>query len=89
MARAGELSQLTYLDLTTNLVTDEGAGRLLGLGKLTHLYLMANRISQQIVPRIFKSLEGLEVLDIRFTINDTAVKDSLRSAKPPKLQLFC
>ena len=50
---------------------------------------MTNRITHQIVPQIFKNLQGLEVLDIRFTINDAAVKDSLRSAKPPKLQLFC
>ena len=69
-------------------MTDKGAETLLGLKKLTHLYLMANRVTQHIVPLVFQAMESLEVLDVRFVINDAAVKESLRNSKPEKLQLF-
>jgi hypothetical protein len=84
-----KLTNLFYLDLTTNSITDEGAKKFLTLEKLTHLYLMSNRVTYGIVLLAFQALPKLEVLDVRFNINDAGKKDYLRSIKPEKLQLFC
>jgi Leucine-rich repeat (LRR) protein len=83
------LTQLVYLDLTTNLITDEGVPSLAKFNKLTHLYLMSNRVTQVGVPQLFEALKNLEVLDIRFNINDNEVKDALKTSKPEKVQFFC
>ena len=70
------------MDLTTNGVTDEGVPFLLGLKKLTHLYLMSNRVTEKTIPDLFGELKNLEVLDVRFNINDAGVKEMLKGKKP-------
>ena len=40
------------------------------------------------VAAAFKELDGLEVLDVRFNINEQAVKEKLRESKPERIQLF-
>ena len=37
---------------------------------------------------VFKQLEGLVVLDVRFNINEQGVKEKLREGRPEKIQLF-
>lgn len=83
------LVQLTYLDLTTNAISDEGVTHLLAFKKLTHLYLMSNRVTEKRVPEFYEALDKLEVLDLRFNINDSGIKENLKANKPAKLQLFC
>ena len=53
------LTHINYLDLTTNSITDEGMPSLLNFKKLTHLYLMANQITQAKIPDVFKNLKEL------------------------------
>jgi len=77
------------LDLTTNLVTDEGVRSLLELKKLTHLYLMSNRLTEASVFMVYASLPLVVVLDVRFNINDPTKKEEVRAKKPVKMQLFC
>lgn len=83
------LTQLSYLDLTTNQITDLGAVHLLELKKLTHLYLMSNQVTDQTVYKMFQTLNALEVLDVRFNIQDPPTKDALKANRPGTLQLFC
>ena len=47
------MPSLVYLDITTNQITDKGVPSLLMLTKLTHLYMMANRITEEEVYRMF------------------------------------
>ncbi len=77
-----QLENLFYLDLTTNLVTDEGAKQLMVLVKLTHFYLMSNRVTEGTVMLAYESLKKLEVLDVRFNINEQSKKEYLRGLKP-------
>lgn len=83
------LMNLTYLDLTTNLITNEGVKNIGPLQKLTHLYLMSNRVTEDAVYFIYESIKRLEVLDVRFNVNDAVKKEQIRGMKPEKLQLFC
>lgn len=50
---------------------------------------MSNRVTEKRVPEMYEALEKLEVLDLRFNINDAAIKENLKANKPSKLQLFC
>ena len=50
---------------------------------------MSNRITSDAVFSIFQNLLNVEVLDVRFNINEPAAKESLRVSKPGKIQLFC
>jgi hypothetical protein len=50
---------------------------------------MSNRITSHAVFAIFQHLSNLEVLDVRFNINDAATKESLKASKPTKIQLLC
>ena len=80
---------LVYLDLTTNQITDKGVSSLLCLTKLTHLYMMANRVTADEVYRMFQQLKCLEVLDVRFNVQEQDKKDAMRANKPEKLHFFC
>jgi Leucine-rich repeat (LRR) protein len=73
--------QLTYLDLTNNQISDIGVVDLLGLLKLTHLYLMSNRITLKSVLNLFE-LSKLIVFDVRFNLNNALDKETARSNKP-------
>ena len=53
------LVNLLYLDLTTNQVTDEGVRSLLDLKKLTHLYMMTNRLTEDSVHMVYGGLPTL------------------------------
>lgn len=50
---------------------------------------MSNRVNEDSVYFIYEKIKGLEVLDVRFNVNDAVKKEQIRGMKPEKLQLFC
>ena len=56
---------LTYLDIMSNLITDEGVKTIVLLKKLSHLYIGWNKLTCLGVRWIIKDLSHLDALDAR------------------------
>jgi hypothetical protein len=83
------LSNLTYLDITNNQLSGESVKQLNRLDKVSHLYLMSNKLSKDGIIEIMRNMKSLQFLDVRFNVWQNEEKEEIRKAKHDKLEVFC
>ncbi len=60
-----------------------------GLEKVSHLYLMSNKLSKDGIIEIMRNMKSLQFLDVRFNVWENEEKEEIRKAKHDKLEVFC